>query len=147
MTTDRFHSRSAKWQSRCRARHGGVLICVVVCLSIVVAMLAAMTQASLRLRRQTDKELWSQQVEWLLIAGRERAEARLRESPDFAGEIWLLDKDRLAGMGPAEVRITTMVEEPDAERRVRIVAILPSDAPHSVRRTEEFIHNAKTDFN
>ena len=67
---------------------GVVLVCVLVCMGIASAIVLTSVRMSLRTRRQMRAEIQLEQTRWLLEAGLVRAVKRLREQPDYAGEMW-----------------------------------------------------------
>lgn len=74
--------------SRLRQRHGVVLICSLVCLSVATALVVSMVQQSLIARRQGRMQWQMRQTEYLLDAGIRRAIVHLNAGGDYAGETW-----------------------------------------------------------
>ena len=121
-----------------RHRRGVVLICVVVCLSVVTMMLGAMLKTTLLTQRQLRVERNLRQAEWLLQAGLERAAFRLAQEPDYQGETWQLDAAQIVGPDAGQVTIEVTREFPDDIATVRVVAQYPLDSPYAIQRSHTF---------
>jgi len=87
-------------------KRGGVLIVVLVCLSVIGALIFASLQTSLRQRRQLDRELQMEQTRWLAEAGLGHAMELINSSDgDFNKDKPVIIKPKLDGDLAAEVAI------------------------------------------
>ena len=103
-------------------RSGAVLVTTIVCLSIATALVAAVSQSALRVRRQVGVERQLRQAEWLLEAGANLAVQRVAAAPDYQGETWTLRPDALPGLAHAKVVIEAPAV-PAGEVRVLQIAV------------------------
>lgn len=95
-------------------RRGAALIVALVLLVLLVGLLTAMVRLGLANRQRLLLDERLAQTEWLAVAGLERAAARLRNAPDFDGEVWEIPESDLGGRASAIVTITV---EPANETR------------------------------
>lgn len=86
-------------------RHGAAALTVVlVCVSVIGALVFASLQTSLRQRRQLDRELQMEQTRWLVEAGVDHAE-KLLESVDELPSKPIVIKPKIDINNTAEVAI------------------------------------------
>lgn len=74
---------------RSSSRSGTVLICVLACLGIVIVLVMATIQSSLRGRREVRMQRQLIQTEFLCEAGVQRAIQQTKKSAEYKGEKWL----------------------------------------------------------
>lgn len=120
-----------------RRRGAAVLLCVLACLSVVVALVLSLTRSTLQSQRETRIRMQMRQTEYLLDAGMIRAASQLRESVDYRGEQWRPTLERFDG---ALVLVQVAADPLDDEQRiVAVSAELGTDheeaQAHSGRRT------------
>ena len=137
-----------KWQSCVRRRatcpahaserHGTVLVAALVCLLVVMGILGAMLQGTLRAHRQLHRERDLRQAELLLQAASDRARYRLSNEPDYRGETWDLPADAIADKGAG--RVTIEISPPDGQsvQKTQLVAEYPLGGETSIRRSRTF---------
>ena len=112
-------------------RRGVVIIVVMVCFLLAGVLFAALARIAAA-ERQTDRlRHWKTQTAWLTEAAMERAVAKLRADPNYAGETWAISPEELSGRRGAAVRITVepVVDQED-RCRIKIEADFP-DAPRN----------------
>ena len=121
-------------------RRGVVLILAMVCLGATVLMLTALLRTAVSERRALVVRARALQADWLAESGLERAVARLSLDPDYAGEDWVLEADRLGGRDAATVKIAieTVRDRPN-RRQVRVDASYPTGKTLRATRTRETI--------
>lgn len=138
MTNHLRPSNSLSSSPTIQPRRGSILVCVIVCISIATALVAAMTRSALRNHRQIRVDQQLRQVELLVEAAGRRAVAKLTLSPSYTGETWVLAPETLPSFPSAQVEIKVSSAR-DASRRIRLIAILPANADRPVRRSDEFV--------
>ena len=114
--------------ARIRNRSGAILICVLVCMSVVTTMTMIALQASLRHRRQMNTHWRLEQTRWLLDAGLSRAISKLQTNPDYEGETWSLDR---ALVRHEVARVTIGVSQDKENPDFRIVRLRAEIDPNS----------------
>lgn len=107
-------------------RRGTVLICVLSCLGIVIAIVLATMQSSLRGRREIRMQRQLLQTELLCEAGVRHAIQKYHKSSDYRGEKWS-PKFGLPSFSHATIEIRIKSIANDADRvNAEIVASLAS---------------------
>lgn len=130
-----------------RRRRGALLILAMACLGATVLMLAMSLRSALSERRALLVRGRSLQADWLAESGLQRAVARLTLDPNYAGEKWVLEADRLGGRDAAMVTIAieTIRDRPN-EKRVRVDASFPTGRTlHATRIRETIINTGRND--
>ena len=120
------------------ARRGTVLVAALVCLLVVMGILGAMLQGTLRAHRQLHRERDLRQTELLLQAASDRARYRLSNEPDYRGETWDLPADTIAENGAG--RVTIEISPPDGQsvQKTQLLAEYPLGGETSIRRSRTF---------
>ena len=116
-------------------RRGAVIVAALVCLLIVVALIGAMLQGSLRARRQLPVQRDLRQCELLLDAGLERAAYRLAREDDYRGETWQLPADEAASLDEGQITIAASRDSAAQPWQLHVVAEYPLGSEHSIRRS------------
>jgi hypothetical protein len=121
-----------------RAPTAYILVCVIVCLTVVAVIATAWMRTIVLEHRQVRAAALGVQAEYLVASGLERAVAQLAGDPSYAGEIWRVDADSLRSRDGATVtiRVTNESDDPRA-RRVRVAAEYPDEGAMRARRTSE----------
>lgn len=153
MSELRTKGRTGK-QRRPRQNRGFVLIAVLVCLSVIAAIMFSAMMTSLRHRRQLDRELQMEQTRWLTDAGIGRALAAVGnielDDASVFEKRFQIDLPRYAD---AEVIVNIT---PDQQRGVAVVEVVSSigtpDRPelmtrHRVRKEFSLDTKEKNDEN
>lgn len=120
---------------RRQPRRGVVLICVLVCLSVVVMLTGTIVNTTLLTQRRLRSEQTLRQAEWLVEAGLERAVFQLAQIGDYQGETWNLDAATIGGAHAAEVTINVSPDEADDQVTISVVALYPVQTTAAVRRS------------
>ena len=113
--------------ARRRSRCATVIVCVLACLVITSALIAATVQIVLRARRTVRLEHQLLQTELLCEAGVLRAAGQLKQSSAYAGETWTPALGQLP-WDEASVDIRVKAEDDDPVQRVEVIARLGSEA-------------------
>ncbi len=129
--------RSA-WIAPNRQRQGTVLVAALVCLLVIMGLLAAMLQGTLRNHRKLRLDRDLRQAELLLQAGCDRAAYQLTKEKEYKGETWDLPAAEITGKRDGRVTIEIQSGEGQAARTARVVAEYPLDGETSIRRTRIF---------
>lgn len=104
-------------------RKGTVLIAVLVCMSVVMALLLGTLRMTISMRRQAQKERLVEQARCMVDAGIRYSKTRLAKDPDYNGdsiELNLGDKGRVhsikieCGQGESEIRVSAEIAKKDA---------------------------------
>lgn len=117
-------------------RRGAALVAALAALAVVLLVLGAMIEIALLSRRQLGRELVARQADCLLEAATERAAARLRAEPGWAGGREKIPASAIVDAGDADV--VTEIAPDGAGSLVRIVVDYPAGRPDSVRRQRAF---------
>jgi hypothetical protein len=128
----------------CPCRRGAVLVAALVCLLIVMAMLGAMLQGTLRSRRQMHVQRDLRQCELLLQAGALRAAFRLANEADYRGETWAVPAEAVVGTGEGQVTITASRPAEGQPWQLDVVAEYPLGGDSSIRRSRTISVPSKT---
>jgi len=131
-------------QVRHARRRGAVIVAALVCLLIVVALLGALLQGTLRARRQLPMQRDLRQCELLVAAGIERAADRLSKEAEYRGETWSVPADDSIGMAAGQVTIALSRPGSDQPWEARIIAEYPLGGEHSIRRSRTISLPAKS---
>jgi type II secretory pathway component PulK len=123
-----FSSRAIKR----RRSSGYILAFVLICLTIVVLALVAMTQRLALAHRQVIQRERQLQAQWLVEAGIGRATAKLRRDAQYSGEVWQLSADELRDRS-ARVEIEVQPSDRADLHQIRIVAIYPDQIRLAIR--------------
>jgi Tfp pilus assembly protein PilX len=121
------------------ARRGTVLIVSLVCLLVIMALLGALLQGTLRARRQLRSERDRRQAELLLQAGLDRAALRLTKETDYRGESWELDAAAIGGDSAGLVTIAASRAAADQPWKIHAVAEYPAGSEFSIRRSRTIL--------
>lgn len=124
--------------TRSRSR-GAILVVALVCLVIVVALIGALLQGTLRARRQLHVERDRRQAELLLQAGLDRAALALVGKPDYRGESWQLPAESITGGGAGLVTIAASRDADDKPWQIHVVAEYPAGSERSIRRSRTIL--------
>jgi hypothetical protein len=109
---------------RSGARHGALVICVLVCLLVASTIVTATTHLALRSRRDVRIEQQMRQTELLLDAGILRAARQLKTPGDYESETWR-PTDAVSRFDNARVDIRVTVDEQvKGSLRVEVIASL-----------------------
>ena len=118
-------------------RRGVVLLFVLAVIAMATVRMVAMVRTMVSAREELQTQSWQLQAGWLARSGFQRAVARLKERPDYAGETWKISADEIGGRDGAVVR---SVVQPRADgtgrRRVRVVADYPDSSQHRARESQ-----------
>jgi type II secretory pathway pseudopilin PulG len=89
------------------SRRGAVLVIVMICLLIVSLLMASLLKSALLQRRQTMKEQFRVQAEWILESALERAALQRLKNPEYQGEVWKISSADLGTryLGSAEITL------------------------------------------
>jgi Tfp pilus assembly protein PilX len=131
---------------RCRARlrrdvrrqSGAVLVVALVSMLVVMMIMSAMLQGTLRVRRHLRAQRDLRQTEFLLQAGADRAAFRLTNATDYRGETWNLPADEMVGNGEGRVTIVASRDSDARPWEVHVVAEYPTGSESSIRRSRTF---------
>jgi Tfp pilus assembly protein PilX len=119
---------------RRRSRGGFAMPFALACL-VVAALITGTVYQSINLQRQAQRAgERAVQAEWLAESGLERAAARLRASPEYAGETWRIAEDEETGFLGGVVVITVAPSGSAEARQVAVEARYPDDPLQSARR-------------
>ena len=119
-------------------RRAVLLICVLVCLTMVMMLFAATIRLISLERQQVRAQGNRLQAEYLADSGLERATALLAGNPEYVGETWRIDTEQL-GMrdsGTVSIRVEAIAEKPQS-RRVIVVADFPAESEQRSRRSKQ----------
>jgi hypothetical protein len=101
---------------------------VLACLLVGSLVGFALIETSVLGHRQSRVLAQRQQCFWLAEAGVQRAVARLRKSPKYDGEKWVVPADVLEASHPGLVTVlVTKPSKPDTEATIRVEARFPDD--------------------
>ena len=115
-------------QQHPQRRRGGLMICVLACLAIVVSLVMWIARDAVAARRETRIRLQLQQTDRLLDAGIMRATKQRRADENYQVETW---KPKLQIRGH-DVRASVEIQIEDD--RVRVVAQI-GQQPHSTTKS------------
>ena len=105
-------------------RRGAVLIAVIVCLSIIMLVLAAISSRTLLVRRQLRQEHALQQAEQLCAFGIQVAERKIADNQSYSGEDRQVTPKELGGESAG--RISIIVERNEGQAvTIRATATYP----------------------
>lgn len=121
-------------------RRGVVIIVVMVCFLLAGVLFAALARIAVA-ERQTDRlRHWKAQAAWLTEAAMERAVAKLRANPNYAGETWTISLEELSGRRGAAVRIVIEPVVDQTDRcRIKVEADFPNDPRNRCRLKKEIV--------
>lgn len=120
-----------------KARHGMVLIAVMVFLLIAVMMVLAWLRVAALERRTFRALVQRSQAEWLAESAIDRAVIQLKIDPEYKGETWNLSAEELQGKDAATVVIEVApVEEQSKSRKITVQADYPIEPERRNRRTK-----------
>ena len=88
------------------SRRGAVLVIVMICLLIVSLLMASLLKSALLQRRQTMKEQFRVQAEWILESALERAALQRLKNPEYQGEVWKISSADLGTRYSGSAKIT-----------------------------------------
>ena len=126
-------------KSRMSPRRPGVLlICVLVCLTMVMMLFAATIRMIFLERQQVRAQENRLQAELLADSGLERATSQLAGNPEYVGEAWRIDAEQLGKRDPATVsiRVEAIADRPQS-RRVIVAADFPAEGELRARRSKQ----------
>jgi type II secretory pathway component PulK len=104
------------------SRRGAATLFLIICLAVLGVVCAAMCRAIALDERIGKHERCRAQAWWLAEAGLERALARLKSEPNYAGEVWSIAAADLGAADDAVVNIQVRSDAADGARR-EIVAV------------------------
>ena len=118
-------------------RRGAIIVFAILALTVVSMLGAALLKTVSQSKQQLQREALHAQAVWLADSGAARAVARLRTSPDYAGETWTVPAEQLSAGRTASVRIV-LAPEPDQPDRTIIAATAeyPHGSPTAIRITK-----------
>jgi len=114
---------SYRTKHRCSDRKGTVLIAVLVCMSVVMALLLGTLKMTISMRRQAQKERLVEQARCMVDAGIRYSKASLAKDPEYQGdsiELTLSDKGRIHSIkierieSESEVRVSAEIGKKEA---------------------------------
>jgi type II secretory pathway component PulK len=120
-------------------RRGAVAVVVLLAILVIFSLGLTMLQTTLKERERTLQFEERQQSAWLAEAGIERAAYQLRTNPDYAGELWKLSKDELAGKYSGQVEIQIIDNKDNNGKSVTVIADYPNDIEHRIRTRREIV--------
>lgn len=120
-------------------RSGTILVAALVALVIVMALLGALLQGTLRARRQLHTERDRRQAELLLQAGLDRAAIAVASKTGYRGESWELPAESITGGGAGLVTIETSREAEGKPWQIHVVAEYPAGSERSIRRSRTIL--------
>lgn len=91
-----------------------------------------------------DLQIRSRQAHWLARAGESLAQARLREDPGYAGEVWTVPPDELMADEAQAAIVVEPVQDQPQLRRVQISARYGVAPPRQLRTQRTFILDIHT---
>lgn len=120
---------------RHQPRSGAVLVVALICLLVALSIATTMTTESIARRVQLQVELNARQADLLVLAGRNRAAARLAADSDYTGESWT------PAVNDTKAAAVTITVEPidDAGASVTVVASYPDGDPKAVQRSRVYL--------
>lgn len=123
-------------------RRGAFLVVAMICLILATALVGVLLNLARTQRRQMSQHQMRLQADWIAESAFERAAARLRDDPAYAGETWSISAEDLgvadsdgAG-GEAVIRIEVPVQQP-LHRIVHVEAVYPREQTLRVRRNRQ----------
>ena len=117
-----------------RARKGAVLTVVMICLLICSSILASILTLQMRSLRQLQREEAAIQADFYAQAGLERALIRFRKDPEYRREEWKPGSGDSAGLVTIDVVPSASVPR---EFKLQIVARFPAEGENSPQRIRE----------
>ena len=129
-------TRSISHISACgnRSRQGAFTVVVLVCLLLSAMLLASLLKLVWLQDGQSGRVQMRLQAVWLADSGFERAAARMAVDPDYSGETWTIDANRLGGPDAAIVVIRVDKDESHTHRRqVEVKAVYPAEGTQQAR--------------
>lgn len=121
------------------SRRGTILIVALVCLLIIMALVGALLQGTLRAHRQLRVERDRRQAELLLEGGLDRAAQRLSSDNDYRSESWELPAQSIGGNSSGLVKIEASRESDDGPWKIHVVAEYPAGSEFSIRRSRTIL--------
>jgi Tfp pilus assembly protein PilX len=118
-----------------RQRRGTVLIVALVAMVVIMAMIGAMLQGTLRVRRQLHAERNLRQCELLLQSGMARAHHRFAKEADYREEKWKVATNFAPAAAEGEVTIRISRPAETDPWQINVVAEYPLGNEHSVLRS------------
>ena len=120
------------------SRRGAMIVFAMLALLIVSMVGASLLRTVAMSHRQLQREQLRTQTVWLAESGCDRAIARMRSNPAYAGEVWTVPADQLVADRTAVVQITVTTDpQSDNHRIVSAAAEYPHDSPQAVRITKQ----------
>ena len=120
-------------------RQGVVLVLVLICLTIVVAILTTMIGKSLRIRRQLLTERDARQAELWLEAALTRAVFQLRSDEHFAGESWNVSSSEKGDDVVADIALDRRDGQDSGRTTVNVVVRINEGRRTIVSRSRSFV--------
>jgi len=119
-------------------RSAVLLMCVLVCLSVVMMLFAASVRLVLLEREQVRAQENRVQAEYLADSALERATALLASNSEYVGETWQIEAEPLGLRNPATVliRVEAIAQQPRS-RQVTVVADFPAEGERRARRSKQ----------
>jgi type II secretory pathway component PulK len=118
-------------------RKGMALPLVLICIVIAMTIGAALTQTILLHYRHAQLAEHQCQSLWLAESAVQRAVHKLRNSPQYQGEVWNIPAGTLSGKEPG--RVTIQVERRDGAWKVRVEAVFPDHPQYRVVAQRELV--------
>jgi Tfp pilus assembly protein PilX len=118
-------------------RRGGILVLALICLVLAAALIGTVLRQVQLQRRQIAQHDRRLQAEWLAESGLERAAARLRADPAYAGETWSVPASELGGTDAGEVIVHVGAAPQTDSRNIHVEAEFPAQSTERVRRTKQ----------
>jgi Tfp pilus assembly protein PilX len=119
-------------------RRALIVMSVLVCLAVASVIFSGWVRAMLAERRQLRSLEDRTQAQYLVDSALRRAAARLAADASYAGEIWRVAPEELAG--PAAAAVTIQVRSVSDEPQTRIIEVaadVPADAAAKSRRSKQ----------
>lgn len=132
-------------EDRTESRHGAILVATLICLMLISLLLGSILKTTVMYRRQVQRQDAQLQAVWLAESGFERAAAKLRSDPAYAGETWELPAELLDGRHAGEVVIRIEAAEESPSRNVTVTARYPAELDQSIHHTLRATINVRTE--
>lgn len=116
--------------------NGFVLLGVLVCLAVAGMLCAVFLRTVSTGRNRAERLERARQSDWLAESAIERAVARLRTDPSYAGESWRVSAEQLGGSRPGVVSIVVRRDEAPDRFEIEVVADFPDGTMHRKRTSK-----------
>ncbi len=132
-------SISEKGQHYRTNRGGSIVLIPMICLVLSLTIIGELLKQSSIELKQLKKEQYRIQSIWLADAAAQRAITKLRNQPDYDGEVWSLLPEEIGGNFPGEVLIEIERNvQNDKSFTIRTTASYPAKVTERVRIIREW---------